>query len=53
MKLTGHKTREVFSRYSITSGRDLRDAVERLLALDKRFGQRGPDSGRRRCQRSP
>jgi integrase len=42
MKLTGHKTREVFSRYNITSARDLRDAVERLdLAVGKVLGKVG------------
>ena len=29
MKLTGHKTREVFDRYDITSGGDLREAVQK------------------------
>ena len=33
MKLTGHKTRAVFDRYDITSGRDLREAVEKLAAF--------------------
>jgi len=32
MRLTGHKTTEVFRRYAITSEADLRDAVSRLAA---------------------
>lgn len=32
MRLTGHKTAEVFRRYAITSESDLRDAVSRLAA---------------------
>jgi hypothetical protein len=32
MRLTGHKTTEVFRRYAITSESDLRDAVARLAA---------------------
>jgi integrase len=33
MRLTGHKTRAVFDRYDITSGRDLREAVGRLATF--------------------
>jgi len=32
-ELTGHKTRAVFDRYDITSGRDLREAVGKLAAF--------------------
>jgi integrase len=35
MKLTGHKTRAVFDRYDITSGRDLREAVGKLARFHK------------------
>jgi integrase len=49
MQLTGHKTREVFSRYNITSADDLRAAVHRLdLAKGKVLGKVAPirpDSG--------
>jgi hypothetical protein len=34
MRLTGHKTTEVFRRYAITSEGDLRDAVSRLCSRD-------------------
>ena len=34
MKISGHKTREVFDRYNIQSGEDIRDAGRKLAALD-------------------
>ena len=43
MQLTGHKTREAFLRYDITSGDDLRLAVRRLqLAAGKVSGKVAP-----------
>jgi integrase len=45
MKLTGHKTGAVFDRYDITSGRDLREAVERLAGF-----REGGEQGRRVTQ---
>ena len=35
MRLTGHKTRAVFDRYDICSGRDLREAVTRLARFHR------------------
>jgi integrase len=32
MKITGHKTRSMFSRYNVTDGRDLEDAAAKLEA---------------------
>ena len=36
MRLSGHKTRNVFDRYDIISGRDLVEAVEKLAAYHER-----------------
>jgi integrase len=43
MRITGHKTRAVFDRYNITSGRDLKDAASKLEAYisDQRAQQVG------------
>jgi len=32
MRLTGHKTRDIFDRYDIVDEADLRDGVEKLVA---------------------
>jgi len=50
MALAGHKTRSVFARYNITSEADLRDAAEKLDAIDRDSivtvtGQAGPCRG--------
>ena len=39
MHLTGHKTRAIFERYSITSPNDLREAAERLDRYSPASGQ--------------
>jgi hypothetical protein len=33
MKLTGHKTESVYTRYAIVASQDLRDGVAKLAAL--------------------
>jgi integrase len=41
MKLTGHKTENVYRRYAIVSDADLRAAAERLaVGAEQRDGQR-------------
>jgi hypothetical protein len=41
MKMSGHRTREVFERYNIVSEADLEEAVRRLEEFGQRFGQSG------------
>ena len=36
MRLTGHKTRNIFDRYNITSSADIQDAVEKLAQFHAR-----------------
>jgi hypothetical protein len=36
MKLTGHKTRDIFDRYGIVSERDLSDGVANLASFHQR-----------------
>lgn len=43
MTITGHRTREMFDRYNITSESDLADAAKRVKAY--RDAQKGMDSG--------
>jgi len=43
MRISGHKTREVFDLYNIVSGRDLKDAARKLDShVESEFGQSGP-----------
>ena len=44
MRISGHKTRSVFERYNIITGRDLHDAARRLEAYVK---EKEIDIGRR------
>jgi integrase len=38
MRISGHKTRSVFERYNITSGRDIEDAAKKLEAYHAEIG---------------
>ncbi len=40
MKLTGHKTRDIFDRYDIVSERDLSEGVAKLATFHERAATR-------------
>ncbi len=44
MKLTGHRTRDVFERYNIVSDRDLEEAARRLNQLQDAHNSLGVSS---------
>ena len=41
MKIAGHKTRSVFDRYNIVSGKDLQEAAERIERYAKEQEEKG------------
>ncbi len=57
MTMCWHETREVFDRYDIVTGDDLRAAAAKLYAINaatgKVSGKVAPISGRRRALKSP
>ena len=45
MRITGHRTREVFERYNIVSEQDLRDAAKKMGTISGTSGRTGSADG--------